>query len=316
MKLAHQQLEAIVARAFPGARLTDANELASGGYALQVSGMQPLMVLPYASSHAARTAAVALRLLADEIDLPIPQLQASDALGETVGVPYLLVSGIGGEPLANTLTSLGEEQLYQLGRRLGEIVSRIHRLACPRYGLLEGDDPLTHNDERQYGLARLDYELLLCEEHGILDPRRAEGLRTWFQSIFTPTGREPALICGGIGPSTILVRHHERSWQISGLLGWEHAQGWCPAWEHVTCFEATHDPRLFSLRVGYGNSYDELTKRTYEQVREPVMQPYRVMLVLQRMREAYLRGEVSLGQQLKGVLQAMVQASDKRMNEQ
>jgi|HigsolmetaAR201D_1030396.scaffolds.fasta_scaffold03942_4 hypothetical protein len=316
MKLADQQLEVILTRAFPGSQLTNAKELASGVYALQASGMQPLLALPYPTSQAARTAAAALRMLSAEFDLPIPQLQASDPTGETVGVPYLLVSGIGGEPLANVVASIGEEQLYQLGRRLGEIVSRVHRLACPHYGALEGDDPIAHNDERQYGLARFDYELLLCEEHGILDRQKAEGLRIWFQSIFSPIGRQPALICGGIGPYSILVRYYEGNWQVSGLLGWEHAQGWCPAWEHVTCFEATSDPRFFSLRVGYGNSYDELTKRTYEQVREPVMQPYRVMLVLQRMREAYLRGEVMLGQQLKGVLQAMVQASDKRIIEQ
>ena len=89
------------------------------------------------------------------------------------------------------------------------------------------------------------------------------------------------------------MRQTEGGWWISGLLGWGQALGWSPAWDHVTLLDATDEPRYFSLRVGYGNGYDDNTTRTYEQVREHALAPYRILLMLQRMREAYARGDIA-----------------------
>ena len=83
------------------------------------------------------------------------------------------------------------------------------------------------------------------------------------------------------------------SWWISGLTSWEHALGWSPAWDHATLFDTTHDPWFFGLRVGYGNAYDEHTQRTYEQVREHALAPYRALLALRRMHETAARGDTA-----------------------
>src|SRR5689334_9320581 len=110
MALTTQQLEAIVDRAFPGERLVRSRELAGGRYALELPGDERLAVQLYPSGAAAATAAAALRRLRAEVDLPIPQLRASDDRGETVGQPYLLLSEAAGEPLGRALPRIGDEQ--------------------------------------------------------------------------------------------------------------------------------------------------------------------------------------------------------------
>jgi aminoglycoside phosphotransferase (APT) family kinase protein len=291
MALTQQQLGAIVNRAFPGERLTKSRALGENRYALALPGGERLAVQIYDSAEDAATAAAALRLLRAEVDLPIPQLRASDAQGETIGKPYVLLSELSGEPLEQALPQIGEEQLYTLGRKLGETVCRVHRLICERYGALAGDDTDSAADERSYGMARLERELEHCSALGILDRRIVAEVRNWFDHEFQPAGRQAALVCGGLAPTTILVRQSENRWWISGLLGWEHALGWSPAWDHVTFFDVADGPRYFSLRVGYGNGYDEQTSRPYEQVRERVLVPYRALLALQRMRAASARDD-------------------------
>jgi aminoglycoside phosphotransferase (APT) family kinase protein len=305
MALTRQQLDAIVARAFPGERLAESRAAGEGRYALALPAGERLAVQMYGSESAANTAAEALRRLRGEIDLPIPQLRASDPQGETVGRPYLLLSELSGEPLEQALPQIGEEQLYNLGRKLGEALCRVHRLACERYGALSGDDPIAADDERAYALARLERELEQCAELGALDRGAAAEVRAWFEKEFKPASRHAALVCGGLAPSAILVRRSEGRWWISALLGWEHALGWSPAWDHATFFDAAEGQRYFGLRVGYGNGYDETTSRAYEQVREHALRPYRALLALERLRTSGDKAERNRRRELlKGLMRA------------
>lgn len=305
MALTNQQLEAIVARAFPGERLREVRP-AGERYDLALGSGQRLSLLLFATGEAAERAAAALRMLRAEIDLPIPQLHASDAEGATIGRPYALVSLVEGEPLEQALPQLSEDQRYTLGRRLGEVVCRVHRLACDRYGALAGAEPWAADDERGYVLARVADELGRCGALGLIDRQLAAEVQGWFEARFLPAGRQAALVCGGLNPQTILARRSgDRCW-IGGLLGWEHALGWSPVWDHVTFFDTTEDPRFFSLRVGYGNAYDEHTQRAYEQVREHAMAPYRLLLVLQRMQEAHARSAFEECERRRGVLRGLL----------
>jgi hypothetical protein len=312
MALTQQQLEAIVARAFSGERPTESRALAEDRYALALAGGDRLALQVYSSADEAITAAAALRLLRAEVDLPIPLLRASDPQGETIGKPYVLLSELSGDPLEQVLPRIAEEQLYQVGRKLGEAVCRVHRLICERYGALAGDDPHASADERSYGMARLERELEQCGGLGILDRRTAAEVHDWFDHKFQPVSRQAALVCGGLAPGTILVRQSENRWWVSGLLGWERALGWSPAWEHVTFFDAADGPRYFGLRVGYGNGYDEQTSRPYEQVREHALAPYRALLTLQRMREAYARGDRAELTRRRELLKGLLRAAERR----
>jgi aminoglycoside phosphotransferase (APT) family kinase protein len=309
MTLTTEQLTAILVRALPGERLRDARALAADRYLLALAGGERLLVQLFGSATAAATAAEALRLLRGEIDLPLPQLRASDAEGATVGVPYLLIGELSGDPLPLALPQLSEDQLYQLGRQLGEMMYRVHRLSCEQYGPLGGDQ-VSSGDERSYVLDRLARNIERCGALELLDQRGGEELTEWFERNFKPPGRQPALVHGALSMDKLLVRQSRANWQIGGLLGWDSALGWSPAWDHVTWLDATDDPRCFGLRVGYGNAYDEKTIRTYEQVREHALAPYRMLLLLQRMQEAGEAGEIDEATRRRDVLGRLVQVLD------
>jgi aminoglycoside phosphotransferase (APT) family kinase protein len=308
MALTKQQLETILDRALPGEGLREWRALPGDRYALAVAGGDRLNVQVYKSADQAATAAVALGLLRGEVDLPIAQLRANDAAGDTVGLPYLLLSDLAGEPLEQALPRIGDEQLYKLGRRLGETLCRVHRLICERYGQLSGEQ-IDAEDERSYVLAWLDRAVRRCGELGLLDRRTGAELTEWFQQ-FQPVGRQPALVYGDMSPRTILVQQAERGWWISGLTGWGQALGWSPAWDHVTLLDATEQPRYFGLRVGYGNGYDDNTTRTYEQVREHALAPYRILLMLDRMQLAYARSDIAEINRRRGMLKGLMQFLD------
>lgn len=291
MAVDRPQLETIVARALPGERLREAHAQKDGRYALTLTNGERLHLQLFGSPEAATAATSALQRLQGEVDPLIPQVRASDTAGETIGQPYALLSELRGEPLYQARAHITEERLYELGRQLGETMYRVHRLACERFGQLAGDDPDAAFVERDYVLARLDRVCRRCIALQLLDQSEADELRNWFDRQFNPIGTTAALVCGGLTPHTILVRKSDGIWRISGLVGWEQALGWNPAWDHVTIFDAIDELRFFSLRVGYGNAYDDSTRRTYEQVREPVMAPYRMLLALQRMLEANTRND-------------------------
>jgi phosphotransferase family enzyme len=309
MSLTNQQLEAIIAHALPGDRLREWRALPDGRYVISVASGERLNVQVYGSPAEAATAAAALRLLRAEVDLPIPQLRGNDGTAEATGVPYLLLGELSGEPLEQALPRIGDEQLYKLGRRLGETLCRIHRLVCERYGTLSGEE-LDAADERGYVLARLARDVRRCGELGLLDRRTSADITSWFERQFNPIGRQPALTYAGMSPRSMLVRHSQGGWWIGGLLGWGQALGWCPAWDHVTLFDTTDDPRFFSLRVGYGNGYDANTTRTYEQVREHALAPYRILLMLQRMQEAHAQGAIAELERRRGVLRGLMRFLD------
>jgi len=309
MSLTKQQLETILDRALPGERLGEWRALPDDRYALAAGGGDRLNVQVYESADQAATAAEALGLLRGEVDLPIPQLRANDAAGDTVGVPYLLLSDLAGAPLEQALPGIDDEQLYKLGRRLGETLFRVHRLICDRYGQLSGEQ-IDGEDERSYVLARLNRAVRRCGELGLLDRRTGVELTEWFEQQFQPVGRQPALVYGEMSPRTILVQQAERGWWISGLTGWGHTLGWSPAWDHVTLLDATEEPRYFGLRVGYGNSYDDNTTRTYEQVREHALAPYRIMLLLDRMQRAYAHSDIAEINRRRGMLKGLIRVLD------
>lgn len=305
MMLTHQQLAAITARAFPGDSLREASQAAPGCYALRLAGGDRLYALIYTTPEEAHTASAALRMVRAEFDLPLPQLRAADEAGETVGVPYTLVSGIEGQALAEVRDQIPDGQIYAIGQQLGEAAQRIHRLSAPHFG------PLIENngsaDEGSYASARLEHGLAGCRQAGLLNNATVETIRNWFSTAFQPVGKGAALVHGNLGPQTILVKRVGANWKLGGITGWERAVGWVPAWEHTNLFEATGAMTDFSLRVGYGNAYDERTQRTYEQVRDIAMLPYRALLLLEYITDKYAAGDTAGATRARNALLGMVE---------
>jgi hypothetical protein len=306
MTLHETELAEIIARALPGERFAGVRAAYGDRFRVQLAGGERIMLQLCATPAAAATAVAALRTLRGEVDLPIPQLRGSDADGAAVGRPYLIYSDMAGEPLAQVRDQIGDEQLYRIGRQLGSALYRVHRLACGRYGTLNGPDPLAADDERSYGIARLEEGAARAKALGVLRERDASKLRRWFDTAYHPAGRQAALICGGLAPEHLLVQQNEGRWRLSGLLAWEHAIGWSPAWEHVTLLGTLEGGRYFGLRVGYGNGYDEQNQRTYEQVREHAMRPYQMIAHLEALCRAAESGDREEADRRAAVLQALI----------
>lgn len=293
MALASQQLQTIVQQAYADQTIREVQQIAAQHYTLALSNGERFDLLLFDQPQQAESFAQALRMLRSEFDLPIPQLRASEPSGSLIGQAYVLIDECRGQPLSQVVSALSEEQLYQLGQQLGNTMQRIHRLACPNYGSLHNAAQQA-NSEREYGLARLEHELKQGHTLGTIGSIEAQQLRTWFEQQFRPLGKQAALTNGGIQADTIWVSKHNTQWRISGLLGWQHALGWAPAWEHCTILNALQEAQYFAVRVGYGNGYDEQTARTYEQVRERALMPYRIILALAAMHQAAQQGNTAL----------------------
>lgn len=276
MNLRPELIEAAV-----GARIRELVSIGGDRWMLALADGQRSVVQRFSSTNALTTAEVALSRLHGEIDLPIPQIRRLDVADAPSETHWALFIGINGDPLAQKLPQIPDESLYQIGMRLGQVVYRIHRVAGGRYGALTGDDPCAADQERQYIQARLEHDLAQAIALKALSEEEAVEVRGALQQ-FLPPGRQAALLNGGLSPETLLVAQRDGRWTLGGVLGWEHALGWCPAWEHVTFLDACEGARCFSLRVGYGNGYDSETQRAYEQVREPALRPYRLLLALRR----------------------------------
>lgn len=277
-----QQIERVVAAALPGERLADCQQHGGGRLALRLVGGERLLFHTYPTAEAATRAKLALRLLRNEADLPVPALRAADTAGELVGVPYLLTGALAGEPLAQVAGRLREQQQYDLGRALGGAVARIHRVCAPAYGPLNAPDA---DDETGWVRQQAERATMAGEQAGLLNRASAAAVRQWAER-HPPISTLPALLHGGIGLETVLVRATETGWRLGGLVGWGAALGGPPTWEHALTLDALAGTNLFSLRVGYGNGYDAATSRVAEQVRERALLPYRALLALRRMQMA------------------------------
>ncbi len=304
MPISDAQLGRIVAHALPGAHLREAEPLGERTLLLTL-GEQRRAVLrlgappdPGAGDPLAAEAA-ALRALGAEVELPLPAVLAQDLQGEA-GLSYLLLSYLEGTPLLELAGALDEEQRYAVGRALGALVARAHQYSAPAYGALDPARPPAYHpagavaraapntlparvddSDVRYYHARLQAALDAAHGAGELDAASAARLVAWAMARVASTGQPAALTHGDLRPGRVLVRRRERRWSLAGLTGWGYAQGWRPAWDHVALMEHFAGPEYFSVRVGYGNAYDESTERRYDQLREFALAPYRLVLFLE-----------------------------------
>lgn len=299
MTLSDAQLSRIVAHAMPGARLIGAEPLGERTLLLELrEGRRVVLRLPGPEDPGAgdplRAELAALVALRAEIDLPIPERIAHDLHGDA-GTPYLLTSYLEGMSLIEAVTTMSEDHRYEVGRALGALAARVHSYTAPAYGALdpaappalrpeaEPADPADHPDDEdvRYLLARLDAAVGAARAAGELTPADAAQIAAWARANVAPTGRPAALVHGDLRPERIIVRRRERRWGLGGVTGWGFAQAWRPAWDHAAAMEQFAAPDYFGVRVGYGNAYDESTERTYDQLREFALRPYRMVLYLE-----------------------------------
>ncbi len=278
-----ETVKAILAHAMPGARPREAAALGERTLLLTLAeGRRAVLRLAapadaWAGDPLAAEAA-ALAALRTEIDMPLPELLAYDD-GAGTGTPYLLCSHLEGLPLPDVATGLDEEARYALGRELGALLARAHSHPAGAYGAL--GSAAAHGADADYLAARVARGADAALAAGELDQPGAAALRAWLAANLAGSGQAACLVHGDLRPERVLLRRRERGWRVAGLVGWGFAQGWRPGWDHACLMERFAGPELFSLRVGYGNAYDESTERRYDQLREFALLPFRLALFLE-----------------------------------
>jgi aminoglycoside phosphotransferase (APT) family kinase protein len=276
-------VKAILAHAMPGAHLRDAAGLGERTWLLTLAGGQRVVLRLGAPPDAwagdpLAAEAAALAALRPEIDLPRPELIAYDD-GSGMGTPYLLCSHLEGVPLPDVLLAeIDEDGRYALGRELGATLARVHAHPVGGYGPLGSS---AQADEAAYLAARVEQSLAAALAHAEIDAADAEAIRAWLGANLAGSGQAACLVHSDLRPERVLLRRRERGWRLAGLVGWGYAQGWRPGWDHATLMEYFASPAYFSLRVGYGNAYDETTERRYDQLRELALLPFRLALFLE-----------------------------------
>lgn len=315
-----------MARVLPGEQLGRVTSLGARTLLLQLRERgQTVLRLPAEQDRWAgaphEAEAIALQVLRYELEPAFPELLAH----EPGPAGFTLLSYCQGEPLPALIDQLDEEQRYAIGRRLGELIGRVHAYGVAAYGPLAADQPPQLSrvvrepqamprprlpfqrgeaivpgpggppDQRdlQYLLERLGHGLDLATAEQRLTVAGAERIAGWVAENLATTGQPPCLTHGDLAPERVLLRRRDRSWTVSGLVGWGMALAWRPAWDHVTMLGAFAESRYFSVRAGYGNAYDATTERNYDQLRDFALLPYRIVLALEAGRPDLAVGMVS-----------------------
>jgi aminoglycoside phosphotransferase (APT) family kinase protein len=316
MPINEAQLAAILSRALPGERLREAEPLGARTWLLRTGDRRRLVLRLPAEADAwagppHEAEALALGALTRELEPRLAELLAH----EPGPAGFTLLGYLEGQPLPAVIEQLSEEHRYAVGRELGALLARVHAYAPASYGQLqtggsialsrvvqepaasfepqprslrlraepapdEIDAPADERDQR-YLVARLDAALASAVAEGTLAEDESERIAGWARANLPSSGQPPCLTHGDLAPERLLVRRRERGWALSGLIGWGAALAWRPGWDHVTMQGAFAEEQYFSLRAGYGNAYDELTERRYDQLREFALLPYRLVLALE-----------------------------------
>ncbi|MCU0490140.1 MAG: phosphotransferase [Chloroflexaceae bacterium] len=315
MALSDAQLERLVAQEL-GAKLRERQPLGERTQRLTLGDGRRVVLRQSGQSDewAAEPVAAevrALRAMVNELDQPLPELLACNLDDE----PWALLSCVEGLPLPQVLPELSEAQRYDVGRAIGELMLRVHMYTLPEYGPLPASASLWQLDRREpppppdsaglgkkqkppkrpeptvlpplntadvvYLHRRLDRALDGAMEAGELNEETAAQVRGWVSANSDSTGHRASLVHGDLRPERMLLRQDRRGWRLAGLVGWGYAQAWRPGWDHVLLMDTCAGNDYFSLRVGYGNAYDETNQRAYDQVRPLALLPYRLIFYLE-----------------------------------
>jgi len=233
-----------------------------------LGNLTSLSVWYYRQAAHAQTVVRALQLLHGESG--IPQLWAADPHGRISGQSAVIVDAPQGQPLANLAGRLNHDQAYAVGRQLGTLVSRVHLTQCEAHGSLVAG--ARFDAGQAHLLARFAESGIRLQEAGIASASDINEMHTLLAALSADTQGAPVLICGDIDPQSVLVERVGKSLQVRQLTSWSSAFAGRPAAEHVRLLDRFGGADWFSLRVGYGEAYDESVQRPTDQLRESAMQ--------------------------------------------
>ncbi len=246
-----------------------------------------LTVWYYRQPNQAATVVAGLQLGA--VEETVPHLWAADVAGQLCGTPCVVVTAPHGQQLITITEGLSHTQLHQLGRQLGQILARIHLIPVAQYGNLKGGEGTP--DARASLLQRITragHQLVAAQI-------ASEGDITTMcdQIMALPMSAHYAavLLCGDIDPATVWVIKNGSNYRITMLSSWSTARGGWPGTEHVRVLANFAAEQWFSVRVGYGEAYDEAALFASNHVRESALLAERLGLHMSRAAITASRGD-------------------------
>jgi hypothetical protein len=285
MQLSSAQLAAAIRAAGLGDRLTAVTWLSARRYRAQLDGRPVVLTFTVAADRRSAAAGAvehqALLRLRELDDERIPALIGVAALaGGSHAVQ--VTAQVRGRPYREPAAHLDERTRRRIGAELAELLVRVHALRGPVDGPLDGVEGRPQADYRLERAAAAAADWPAAERRQLIDVLRAAQPAT-----------AAVLVHGGLTPDRLLIEPSGGRWRLSGLVGWQSAQYWQPAWDHVCLQQHWAAAEDFGLRVGYGAAYDGLVNRPADQVREAALWPYRLIAWLEAGHDAAVRRHLS-----------------------
>jgi hypothetical protein len=209
----------------------------------------------------------------------IPLVRGADISGTLTTRPAVVVNSPAGVPFHSISDRLTSLQLHTLGRQLGHLVADIHRHSAMHYGALAAPGFITQQALLQHRAHEACARL--CDA-GLLTTQGADALLTVIATTHTDDTAAACLVHGALAPEHLWIVRSGQHYSIAAITGWNAAFGGRPAADHVRMADAFCADALFSLRIGYGEVYDERSQRPADQLRERVLLPERLVWTLSR----------------------------------
>lgn len=177
-----------------------------------------------------------LGLLTSETGVPTPRVLYK--AGELAGTPYpwALLTRVSGQPLARVADLLDDWELETIGYETGRYLSHIHQVPVDEFGTLFVRGPHNHPREKAYQLAQVGEWLVACTQNVLLPAETAAAFRRHLAETDLLNRRQACLIHGDLGPDKIMVEKEGTGYHVTGILGFDRAQGGSPEFDMAGLF--------------------------------------------------------------------------------
>ncbi len=239
MELSRETLEQLARQAFPQATVVSYRSLEGGvtnlNYALQLHNPTVEVTLrvyrPDTPPHALEKEMYVLRVAMPETGAPTPRVIHFDDSRTLVDRPFAVLNLLPGEPLEKALPRMDELDQETVGYETGRYLAKLHTIPLEQFGEFMGDDPRASINEKAYTVARAIEWLDACQENGLLDEAVVADLHRLVGQTGVLTRRSPCFVHGDYHEGNIIVQEGVAGSHVTGIFGFDHAQGWSPEWD-------------------------------------------------------------------------------------
>lgn len=265
MKLDLETIESLIRQAFPQTTVVSYRPLASDSvkrnYVVQLRNPSVEVVLRiYRHDTPPRIVEKemhVLRVVMPETGVPTPRVIHFDGHRTLVDTPYAVLNTLPGEPLEKALPRMNELDQEAVGYEMGRYLAKLHSIPLGKFGEFFGDDPSASISEKGYTVARVVEWLKVCKENSLLDESTIVELERFVGQTQVLNCEKACFVHGSYHARNINVEEGIAGFHVTGVLDFEHAQGWSPEWDMATLFGYVFDTHP-ALVKGFLDGYTDV----------------------------------------------------------